>query len=308
MVADVLVVGSYNAGLTVYASKLPRPGETVGDARFDWGPGGKGANQAIGLRRLGIDTCLVAKLGEDVFGSHARQVLLAEGLPAWGLLPADGPTGVAFIVVQADGENSIVVAPGANLELCLDDVIALGDNIGASRFVLLQLECRAELAVDVGRWARSGGRSAVLNPAPARPLPPGALSYFDIITPNETELALLSRGLGGPEGGTIESQASALLENGAHNVVVTLGPRGALWASSAGFESFEAYPAEARDTTGAGDAFSAALVGALARDASMPDAIDFACRAGAYCVSREGVIDGLANWETLANMHKGPAS
>lgn len=305
--ADVLVVGSYNAGFTIYAPHLPRRGETVGDARFDWGPGGKGANQAIALRRLGIDTCLVTKLGEDVFGDHGRDVLLAEGLPAWGILRAKEPTGVAFILVEADGENSIVVAPGANLALGLDDVMALGDEAGVSRFVLLQLECRTELAVDVGRWATSGGRRVVLDPAPARALPPEALAYFDIITPNETELALLSRALGGPDGGTVEAQAAALLEKGAHDIVVTLGQRGALWASAAGFQSFEAYPADVRDTTGAGDAFSAALVAALARGASLPDAIDLGCRAGAYCVSHDGVIDGLATWSALAGMKKGPA-
>lgn len=304
--ADVLVVGSYNAGLTVYASRLPRPGETVGDARFDWGPGGKGANQAIALRRLGIDTCFVTKLGRDVFGDHGREVLLAEGLPASGILRSAEPTGVAFIVVQPGGENSIVVAPGANLELGLDDVLALAGGLGACRFVLLQLECRAELAVDVARLARSLGRHVVLNPAPARALPSEALGYFDILTPNETELALLSRSVGGPEGGTVESQALALLAKGAHDVVVTLGPRGALWASAAGFQSFGAYPAEVRDTTGAGDAFSAALVAALSRGASLPDAIDFACRAGAYCVSQEGVIDGLATWGALASMHRAP--
>ena len=158
--ADVLVVGSYNAGFTIYTSRLPLPGETVGDGRFNWGPGGKGANQAVALRRLGVDTCFVTKLGEDVFGDHGRRVLLSEGLPERGILIGTEPTGVAFIIVQEDGENSIVVAPGANLELALDDLSALGDEVASCRLVLLQLECRAELAIDVARWARDARRSA----------------------------------------------------------------------------------------------------------------------------------------------------
>lgn len=147
--ADVLVVGSYNAGFAIYTSRLPLPGETVGDGRFNWGPGGKGANQAVALRCLGVDTCFVTKLGEDVFGDHGRRVLLSEGLPERGILIGTEPTGVAFIIVQEDGENSIVVAPGANLELALDDLSALGDEVASCRLVLLQLECRAELAIDV---------------------------------------------------------------------------------------------------------------------------------------------------------------
>jgi ribokinase len=303
MMADVLVVGSYNAGFTIYTSRLPLPGETVGDGLFNWGPGGKGANQAVALRRLGVDTCFVTKLGEDVFGDHGRRVLLSEGLPERGILIGTEPTGVAFIIVQEDGENSIVVAPGANLELALDDLSALGDEVASCRLVLLQLECRAELAIDVARWARAGGRRCVLNPAPARPLSAEALASFDVITPNESELETLAGALG-IGGKTPESQALAVMGLGVNDVVVTLGDRGALWASPTGAQRFAAYPVEVRDTTGAGDAFNAGLVAALARGTSMGEAIDLGCRAGAYCVTRPGVIDGLATPHELARMTK----
>jgi ribokinase len=303
--ADVLVVGAYNAGFTIYMSRLPVLGETVGDGRFDWGPGGKGANQAVALKRLGVDTCFVTKLGGDLFGDHGKRILIDEGLPPQAILTGRAPTGVAFIMVQEDGENAIVVAPGANLELGVDDLLALDDEAASCRFVLVQLECRAQLAVDVARWARAGGRRCVLNPAPARHLSVEDVMSFDVLTPNETELETLARTLQ-VGGETLESQAAALVALGVHDVVVTLGDRGVLWASSAGLQKFDAYPVKVRDTTGAGDAFNAGLVAGLANGASMPDAIDLGCRAGAYAVTREGVIDGLATREQLAQMEKMP--
>ncbi len=297
--ADVLVVGSYNAGFTVYTEHLPRPGETVGDGRFEWGPGGKGANQAVGVRRLGIEACFVTKLGNDVFGEDGRRVLRAEGLPEWGLLAGHAATGVAFILVQDNGENSIVVAPGANAELDIADVVALEAHIGRSSLVLLQLECRAELAIDVGRWAQASGRRCILNPAPARPLPADALANLDVLTPNETELASLASWLGlAPAPPDVH--AMALVELGVRDVVVTLGDQGVLWATKGHVERFPAYPVTVVDTTGAGDAFTAGLVTGLARGESMAVAIDLGCRAGAYCVTKAGVIDGLGRLDDLA--------
>ena len=298
---DVLVVGSYNAGLTVFTELLPRAGETLGDARFDWGPGGKGANQAVGLRRLGVETGFITRLGADVFGDHGRRILLEEGLPTWGLLSGGDPTGVAFIMVQADGENSIVVAPGANLALALDDVTALEPQIGAAGLVLVQLECRAELAVDVARWARATGRRCVLNPAPVRALSAEDLACFDLMTPNETELSGLAERLGAGQA-TPEAQAAALVDAGVRDVVVTLGEDGALWVSASGAERFAAYPVTVRDTTGAGDAFNAGLVAGLAAGLTMAEAIDQGCRAGAWCVTRPGVIDGLATPAELGSL------
>jgi ribokinase len=156
----------------------------------------------------------------------------------------------------------------------------------------MQLECRAELAVDLSSRARDWGCVSILNPAPARPLPPDALASFDIITPNEGELQTLAASLGlaiGPA----DVLARQLLSYGVRDVVVTLGERGALWASAAGLQYFEAYPVRAIDTTGAGDAFNAGLAAALVRGEPMESAIDHGCRAGAFCVTRNGVIDGL---------------
>lgn len=298
---DVLVVGSYNAGLTVYGARLPSPGETVVCDGFDAGPGGKGANQAIGAKRLGADAAFVTKVGDDVFGREARATLLAEGLPEWGILSGRAPTGVAFILVDAAAENMIAIAPGANLELTIHDVLGLGKKAYSANIVLVQLECAAALATGIAAWARASGKRAILNPAPARDLTVEELSGFDIITPNETELFSLATCNGIP-GGDPAEQAAALVRAGVSNVVVTVGQNGALWVNAEGVRHFPAYPVQAADTTGAGDAFNAGLVAALANGEPLDVAIDQGCRAGAFCVTRRGVIDGLPRPEDLRNV------
>jgi ribokinase len=294
--ADLVVVGSYNAGLTVYSAKLPAAGETVVGSRFEQGPGGKGANQAVGARRLGADVLFITRLGADAFGDEARSILLAEGLPEHGITTDDqSPTGIALILVEDSGQNAISVAPGANLQLNGPDVLGrFGPDLRGCKYLLMQLECRAELAVDLSSRARDWGCVSILNPAPARPLPPDALASFDIITPNEGELQTLAASLGLAIGPT-DVLARQLLSYGVRDVVVTLGERGALWASAAGLQYFEAYPVRAVDTTGAGDAFNAGLAAALVRGEPMESAIDQGCRAGAFCVTRNGVIDGLGH-------------
>jgi ribokinase len=292
--ADLVVVGSYNAGLTVYSATLPAAGETVVGSRFEQGPGGKGANQAIGARRLGADVLFVTRLGADAFGDEARSILLAEGLPEGGITTDDqNPTGIALILVEDSGQNAISVAPGANASLSGPDVLGrFGADLRGCKYLLMQLECRAELAVDLASWARDVGCVSILNPAPARPLPRGALASFDIITPNEGELQALAASLG-LASGPADVLARQLVARGVRDVVVTLGERGALRASAAGLQHFDAYPVRAIDTTGAGDAFNAGLAAALVRGEPMESAIDHGCRAGAFCVTRNGVIDGL---------------
>jgi ribokinase len=291
---DLVVVGSYNAGLSVYSAQLPAPGETVVGDRFEQGPGGKGANQAIGARRLGTDVLFVTRLGADAFGDEARSILLAEGLPERGITTDDqSPTGIALILVDDSGQNAISVAPGANLKLSgLDVLTSFGADLRSCTCLLMQLECTAELAADLASQARDWGTFSILNPAPARPLPPDVLALFDIITPNEGELQTLAASLG-LAGAATDVLAQQMLGYGVRDVVVTLGERGAVWASAAGLQYFGAYPVHAVDTTGAGDAFNAGLAAALVRGEPMESAIDQGCRAGAFCVTRNGVIDGL---------------
>lgn len=296
---SVVVAGSYNAGLTAYSERLPTPGETVLGHRFDLGPGGKGANQAIGIARLGVDVVFATKLGNDVFGAQARSILLDEGLPSHGILTGTEQTGMALILVDRAGRNAISVVPGVNLKLTSAEVIgSLDTELRRCGLILCQLECPTELAVGLARWGRDHGKTTVLNPAPARVLAAEDLQLFDVLTPNESELAAIARGLG-QQSESIEVQAKTLLDCGASTIVATLGEQGAMRVSSDGMEHFPAYPVEAVDTTGAGDAFTAALVAALAHGVQLDDAIDNACRAGAFCVTWRGVIDGLATSDQL---------
>jgi len=297
-VGRIVVVGSYNVGMTIVGPELPVPGQTVLGHTFDMGPGGKGSNQAIGAKRLGGDVTLVAKVGSDVFGSDARALFEREGLMGPGVMEADTHTGVGLILVDDRGANMISVAAGANGRLAPDDLDLVPGLFDGASHALCQLECPPGLFAGVAVRARATGVTTVLNPAPARSLDDGIYELVDILTPNETELAVLT-GLPTGEDEQVETAARRLLERGVGSVVVTLGERGAMWVGRAGARRFPAFEADARDSTGAGDAFNAGLVAALAAGASMDEAIRLGCRAGAFCVTRIGVIDGLATREQL---------
>jgi ribokinase len=286
----IVVVGSYNVGLTVVAPSLPLPGQTVLGHTFDMGPGGKGSNQAIGARRLGADVTLVAKLGNDVFASAARDLFGREGLMGPTILESDTHTGVGLILVDDRGGNMISVAPGANARLSPGD---LGQGLfdGAS-ILLCQLECPVELFSAAAGRARAAGAATILNPAPAVPLPDHVFGLIDVLTPNETELSMLSS-MPTADDTAVERAARAVMERGVEQVVVTLGERGVLWVSGQGVTAFPAHAVPVVDSTGAGDAFTAGLATGLAAGGSMPEAIRLGLRAGAFCVTRLGVIDGL---------------
>jgi ribokinase len=290
----IVVVGSYNASLSIFSEKLPSRGQTVLGSRLDIGPGGKGNNQAIGAHRLGADTAFVVKLGRDSFGATARAVLETEGLPArWIRESEAAATGVALIMVDATGDNLISVAPGANSDLNSDEVISLDGLFEGASHLLCQLECPLDLFVGVAARARECGLTTILNPAPAVRLPASACRLIDVLTPNETELAVLA----GREiltDNDVVNAARELIGQGVREIVVTLGARGVIWVGSGPARSFDAYPVAAADTTGAGDAFNAGLAAALASGKPMQDAIDLGMRSGAFCATRQGVIDGLA--------------
>jgi ribokinase len=294
----VVVVGSYNVGLTIVGPELPLPGQTVLGHTFDIGPGGKGSNQAIGVARLEGEVTLVVKLGSDRFADDARELFAREGLLGPGILRADNHTGVGLILVDELGRNMISVAPGANAELSAADLEGLGGLFEGASHLLCQLEAPPELFVAAARAARRAGATTILNPAPARPLPEQAFRLTDILTPNQTELGILARLPTGSDE-QVQQAATMLLEKGVGEVLVTLGDRGALWARPGGMQHFPAHQVKARDTTGAGDAFNAGLAAALARGDGMGEAIALGMRAGAFCVTRLGVIDGLP---TLAQL------
>lgn len=265
--ARIAVVGSYGVGQTFVMDRAPERGETVIGYQVRTDPGGKGSNQAIGAARLGAEVTFLSAVGRDAFGDGAMALWDAEGVDAGAVVRSELPTMIAAILVEANGDNRIVVVPGALAALAPAHVDGFAQQIAAADVLLVQLEIPLETALHALEAARRAGVRSILNPAPApaQPIVPVA----DYVTPNETE--------------------ARAVEGGAGAFIVTLGERGA----RLGDEIVPAFPARVVDTTGAGDAFCAALAVALAENRPTLDAIRWGCAAGAHSVEHEGVVAGL---------------
>jgi ribokinase len=280
----IVVVGSANMDLVGLAERLPAPGETVLGDDFVMTPGGKGANQAIAAVRAGGRCTLLAAIGSDSFGVTINARLTASGVDTAHLRTTYGPSGVAVIMVDHSGENSILVSPGANRTFVdLTDteaaVVADGDVL------LCQQEIPARTVIEAARAARSGGTRVVLNAAPARELGPDLLELVDLLVVNEGE----ARALTGPG----DPDMAALLAK-VPRVVLTLGGAGAWYADREGrSERVPPFPVEVHDTTAAGDAFTGALAVAWGEGRDLVDAVRWACAAGAACVRRVGAYPSL---------------
>ncbi|MGM0360003.1 ribokinase [Streptomyces griseoaurantiacus] len=283
---DLLVVGSANADLVIGVERRPGAGETVLGSDLAVHPGGKGANQAVAAARLGARTALLARVGEDGHGRLLLDSQAESGVDTAGVLVGGAPTGVALITVDPSGDNSIVVSPGANARLTPADVRAAEGLLHASRVVSAQLEIPLETVVEVVRNL-PGDTRFVLNPSPPRALPPEVLAACDPLIVNEHEARVVAGGAG--LGGTPEEWARALLALGPRSVVVTLGAAGAVVAEGTGAPvRVPSVKVEAVDTTGAGDAFTAALAWRLGAGESLARAAAYAARVGAAAVTRAG--------------------
>lgn len=284
----IYVIGSSNTDMVVKAKSLPQPGQTVLGGEFFMNPGGKGANQAVAAARLGGAVVLVANVGNDVFGEQALQHFQEENIDCtYVTKDPKNPSGVALISVDEQAENHIVVAPGANEHLTKSHTDAVFDRIPADAIVLIQLEIPMETVAHVIAKAREKGIRAIVNPAPAASLPEASLKSLFLLTPNESEAALLT---GIPVTGeqSAKEAAKKLLEMGVENVIVTMGSKGALWVDNHGANYLSVPPVKAVDTTAAGDCFNGALAVGLARKMTIKEAADFACQAAAISVTRFG--------------------
>jgi ribokinase len=285
---QVCVVGSLNMDLVVKTPRLPQVGETLTGAEFGTFPGGKGANQAVAAARLGAAVTMIGCVGADAFGVQQLSGLRREGIDVARVRTEPGAaTGVAFITVDAAGQNMIVVAPGANMRLRPEDVVAAARVIAAARVVLLQLEVPMDAVVRAARLGREAGAIVCLDPAPAALLPDDLWPLIDVINPNETEARVLT-GLPVTSISEAERAAEALLQKGASAAVIKLGERGSVYVSTTGRAHVPAIPVKALDTTAAGDAFAAALGVALGEGQALPDAVRFATHAAALKVTRMG--------------------
>ncbi len=303
--ARIVVVGSANVDLVVQAPHIPRPGETVLGRDFVMALGGKGANQAVGVARLGAEVVFLARVGKDSFGDQCLDGYAREGInTSYISLDPEEATGVALIVVANDGENSIAVASGANMRLTPELIADASEAFEGADGVLLQLEIPIETVVEAARIGRKHGIPVVLNPAPAQPLQPELLSLIDVLTPNRIELAQL---LGVSENEVMamddERLAKHALGLGVPSVVITLGKEGALAAGSWGWTRVPSFAVETVDTTAAGDAFNAGLAVALGRGGSnLPEATRYACACGALATTKFGAQPSLPDEEAVQHL------
>ena len=307
---EVAVVGSANLDLVVEVATVPVAGETVlgGDLRRI--PGGKGANQAVAAARLGRRVAMVGRVGDDDAGSMLRSAMDSAGVDTAGLLDTDDtPSGTALIAVGADGDNAIVVSPGANGRVSATDIEDDAAVIGGARVVLLQLEVPVEAVTAAVRLAQG---TVVLNPAPApaAPLPADLLDGVDVIVPNQTELATLAGHAGLSAIGDVDPDTAVALARGlpVAAVVVTLGADGAMVVTPSEATHVPAPAVLPVDTTAAGDAFCGALADALVGGAGLVDACRWAVRVGAAATLRPGAQPSLPTRSEVDHLLDGQAT
>ncbi len=297
--AKVIVIGSTNTDMVVRAARIPAPGETVTGGTFRLNPGGKGANQAVACARLGGETTFIAKVGDDAFGHETGPRLAKDGIDARLLVDPAAASGVALILVDAEGRNCISVAPGANATLTQSDLEPMRGEIESAAALVMQLETPIETVAWAAKVARAAGVRTVLNPAPAAELPPDLYAGLDWITPNETEAKLLT-GVEVTDAASAKDAAAVLHARGVKGVIVTLGAQGAFWSEGGNCGSVPACPVKAVDTVAAGDTFNGAFAVAITEGRAVEDAVKFAVKAASIAVTRPGAQSSVPHRSEVA--------
>jgi len=295
----VVVVGSFNMDLVIKTERRPQKGETLIGEEFGMFIGGKGANQAIAASRLGAEVTMIGRLGADLFGDTFFTEFDRENIDtSFVVRDAEVGTGVASPVIDADGDNSIIIVPRANMRLDVEDVERAASKIADADVLLLQLEVPIESSKRAAEIARANGVEIILNPAPACVLPDSFLGLIDIFVPNEVETEFLTKvTVADDEGARLA--AKVLFEKGISTIVLTLGNRGALLLTSQRSQLVPAYNVKVVDTTAAGDAFCGALATALANGDKIENAVAFANATGALAVTVLGAAPSMPTAEQV---------
>ena len=285
----IAVVGGYGVGMTMRVDRAPAPGETVTGGVLSVGPGGKGSNQAIGIARLGLESALFTGIGDDAAGRDGEDLWASERVVSAAVMTAAATMTGFIIVEETSGENSISIAPGALAALTVADVEGFRDTIREADLLVVSLEVPWAVARRALELAREVGTRTLLNPAPAIPLHSDDWALIDVITPNSTEAAILT----GDGDGSPMALALRIAERGC-DVVLTLGSEGAIVVTGGEVTSIHPLPvSRVVDTTGAGDAFTAALAVALVENQPLAEAALFAAAAGAHAVTIPEVVPSL---------------
>ncbi len=289
---NICVIGSLNMDLVVNVEKMPKAGQTLLGSNFKEVPGGKGANQAVAMARLNGNVTMIGKVGNDSFGETLVNSLKKDNVNTDYIQVEKGPSGVALITVDKNAQNSIVVAPGANYKLTKEDIDKNIDAIKNSDIVVVQLETPLETIKYALKKAKELGKYTILNPAPAVVLEDEIIENVDLLTPNETELEIISQKSISNED-DINECAQIMINKGVKELIVTLGSKGSLYINKETSMFKKAYKVEAIDTTAAGDSYTGALAVAIAFDKDMEYAMDFASKVGALSVMKEGAQSSL---------------
>ena len=283
----IIVIGSSNTDMVVRSERLPRAGESVIGDNFMMAGGGKGANQAVAVAQMGHRVLFVAAVGNDIFGNAAIQGYENFGIDTSHIIRKDEPSGVALIMVDGAGQNSISVALGANNSLTAEDVMPALEQISEGDIVLLQLEIPISTVDACVAMAAAKGAKVILNPAPAATVCDSTLSKLYLITPNQTEAQTLT-GIEVIDTASAQLAAQKLIDLGVKRVVITMGSQGAYLYQDGQGELIPAHKVNAVDTTAAGDVYNGALCAALAEGMILTEALHFAAKASAISVTRAG--------------------
>ena len=291
--ANIIVLGGINMDLVTVSPRFPRPGETVVGSRFLTYAGGKGANQAVAVARMGGKSAMIGRVGGDIFGPQLLEGLTGAGVDVSGIrVNPNGSSGIAVIGVDETAQNCITQILGANDTCGPSESAAVRHRLPEAAALLLQLEVPIELSLEVAREAKAQGVMAILDPGPVRPVPNELLTLCDVITPNETEAqALVGFPVNGPD--SAAEAANRLLEVGVGSVVVKLGAQGAYFAARTTRGMVQPFDVAAVDSVAAGDAFNGALAVSLVEGKGLEEAATIASAAGALSVTKTGAQDSM---------------
>lgn len=300
----VAVVGSYNVDMTITTKRLPQPGETILGDRVEYGHGGKGANQAVAATRIGAQVGFLAKVGRDEYGEKAKRSLSAEGITTTSIIADPStPTGMAFITVNHEGDNSIVVISGANWTLSGAEIHANSNIIKTADVLLTQLETPMASVAAAIKIAKNNGVKVILNPAPAQGIDPEILKDVDILTPNRVEAEMLT-GVDLSDDNALPKAADILHQQGVEIILITLGCKGVFVSSHGRQYLIPAIHVQAVDTVGAGDVFSGVLAALYSGPENLEDTVTLAIAAASMSVLKVGAQTAIPHWNEVKSFLK----